>query len=85
MILVSQFFVNCKILYWIYKFTLYAKLENTLEIEKGWPSPMLRFAVSDSVEEVEASARQALPSGGGSENRHDKWTCREWHVKLGFH
>ena len=40
-------------------------------------APMLRLAVSDSVEEVEAFARQALPSGGGSGNRHDKWACRE--------
>ena len=39
--------------------------------------PMLRLAISDSVEEVEAFARQALPSGGGSGNRHDKWACRE--------
>ena len=40
-------------------------------------APMLRLAVSDNAEEVEASARQALPSGGGSGNRHDKWACRE--------
>ena len=38
---------------------------------------LLRLVVSDSVEGVEASARQALPSDGGSGNRHDKWACRE--------
>jgi hypothetical protein len=38
---------------------------------------MLKLGVSDSVEEVEAFARQALPSGGGLGNRHDKWACRE--------
>ena len=38
---------------------------------------LLRLAVTDSVEGVEAFACQALPSGGGLGNRHDKWACRE--------
>ena len=38
---------------------------------------MLRLAVSDSVEETEASVRQASPSGGGSEDKHDRWACRK--------
>ena len=38
---------------------------------------LLKLAVSNSVEEVEASACYAAPPGGGAGNRRDRWTCKE--------